>query len=348
MFKKIFLAGALLLPALAYGASPKADFSVQIPGASTTPPPPPPSTGPTPPSEAQLAGFTTLAGNYDFSQSQYATLSNWLDCSGTDTSKVWHFVHTAFPCNSSVIFQTNDNGNTVLDIRWQQSFQSYGQSGNSNFVELDTATTDGSGNINTANYPLNAYYETVWRDTTWGTGGGAGNGPDAIWTWSNVPGGGLFEVDINEIYGGPSGTAGVANWGASSSGGGACTFDTGNYLCNSPNQPSGLNESNYTKAGMLITGNGSTGSGKEYACTFINDVFQNCADLAPNTIALTERQWLKMWTGGTNPVPPSTDHKDMYVQYVRVWTCGTPSGSCNSSTLSQTPEPNSTTLSYYH
>ena len=42
------------------------------------------------PTEAQATGFTHCAANWDFSQSLYATQSNWLDCGDNDPSLIWH------------------------------------------------------------------------------------------------------------------------------------------------------------------------------------------------------------------------------------------------------------------
>src|ERR1700730_16567866 len=71
MIKKLFFMAALLAPGLAYGGNPSADLTGQIVPAGSGPPVPAP---------AAAAGFTTLAGNFDFSQPLYATQSNWLDC----------------------------------------------------------------------------------------------------------------------------------------------------------------------------------------------------------------------------------------------------------------------------
>jgi hypothetical protein len=80
MIRKLIFAAALLIPSIPYAANPSASFSDQVVPAGSDP---------AIPAEAQPAGFTTLAANFDFSQSFYATQSNWYDCDGNLPNRVW-------------------------------------------------------------------------------------------------------------------------------------------------------------------------------------------------------------------------------------------------------------------
>lgn len=78
------------------------------------------------PAEAQAAGFTHCAANWDFSQPLYATLSNWFDCDGGNPNVLWHSgsagVFFSPPCNSRSIHQINDNGPTVvMQFKWRHT-----------------------------------------------------------------------------------------------------------------------------------------------------------------------------------------------------------------------------------
>ena len=143
MFKKVLLAGALLLaPVLAYGASPSTDLSVQIvPAASPTPP----SNGiacdigpnyiGSIPAPAQAVGYTHCAANYDFTSSttfnngaggsgyNFSNISTWLYCNGSGggtasnpTGPLWYVIDTGngvqAPCSDMSII--NDGGSNSL------------------------------------------------------------------------------------------------------------------------------------------------------------------------------------------------------------------------------------------
>jgi hypothetical protein len=156
MLKNILLAGALLVPVLAYGGSPNTDLSVQIvPAASTTPPPPSPTPSPPPPSptsgscgaapvgaaaaDTTAAGFSTCAIYYDWTYGIPNSVgtglpSNWLDCSqnGGDTPNAdwtwgenWFEDGVTTPCtvggnsSNSMVYEDTDTsggGNLALHI----------------------------------------------------------------------------------------------------------------------------------------------------------------------------------------------------------------------------------------
>ena len=186
-----------------------------------------PSSDPTPPTEAAAAGFMKLAANYDFSQPLYAVQSNWLDCTNTNASVAWHQgspgLTGALPCN---INQATDpsTGGTVLDLKYLASYVStYGQTGNNNYVTMQTVTKGGDqqGGTVTASFPY-MYVESVYRiDQKYSTGGNT-SGPNGVWDWQTtlgVSGDQPLEFDYGEIYGSSNGfgEAGIHNWGTTPS-----------------------------------------------------------------------------------------------------------------------------------
>jgi hypothetical protein len=360
--KRLLMVVALLAPAVAYGSDPGNDLSVPIlPAAS--PAPPPSGGGPSPPTEAAKAGFTTLAANYDFSTSTYARQSNWLDWTGTNTNSnfLWH---NSWPggqsgCSakfSPTIKQTTDGDNKVLDIKFPMSNYSLGQTGNCNFVAMSTVTygcnqTSTPGQYSPcagAQFP-NMYVESVYRVDNGASNVANGIGPNGVWTWqSNYNGGSSLELDFGELYGtmsGPYASNGWHNWQA---GGGNffwCTYSTscGGETGNT-NLPGGYSPTAYHKYGMLLTSDGATA---EYACSYIDDILQNCQNVGAVSPQFTNRNYLIAWNG--NYPGGSEPTVNMYLQYVKVWSCAnwngssSPANQCNSSTLY-----NSGGLTYWH
>ena len=80
MVRHLFFVAALLVPFLAYGASPTANLTVGVVPASSGGGGNCPST---PPPEAQRAGFTTLAYCLDGAGAKYANANTWFDCNQT-------------------------------------------------------------------------------------------------------------------------------------------------------------------------------------------------------------------------------------------------------------------------
>jgi hypothetical protein len=117
MLGKLCIAAALafLLSALAHGAEPGANLSVQVV---------PPGSVPT---EAANAGFATLAQSWDFSQPLYASQTNWYDCNGALPSVLFHQGNPGValnnPCN---VFQFNDDGTPVMDFQYLTSYEGHG------------------------------------------------------------------------------------------------------------------------------------------------------------------------------------------------------------------------------
>jgi hypothetical protein len=324
MLKNLFFAAALLLLALgvAFAASTSATLSILVV---------PSGGGPTPPTQAAAAGFTTLAANYDFSQPSYATQSNWLDCGGNNASLIWHWgspgITPVFPCN---INQGSDptTGQTVLDLRYLASYSSYGQSGNNNFLSMQTVTKGGggAGGTLTASF-ANAYIESVYRIDAAYSSGGNTSGPDGVWQWMTNN---TIELDYGEIYGSSNGFGdyGWHNWNTGGGAGVWVSYDSGlnHYI------PSGWGPTAYHKYGSLLTSDGATA---RWACAYIDDVLQGCANVGATSAQYNDREWLIAWVGANNPGP--LVDTNLYIQYIRVWSCANwATQMCNGSALSNT------------
>ena len=315
MKKTLFFAAVLLAPSLAYSANPTAGLSVQV--------------VPTAPAEALAAGFTMLAANYDFSQSLYATQSNWLDCNGTKDSLTWHAGEPGIGPNSQVACNINQGtdpstSETVMHLQYLASYGSGITSGQTRWMGMETRNeNDKHVNVSFNNF----YIESVYRIAATNSDNASGqlDGPNSVWVWNQGTGGGTFEVDITELY---ADRGGYADSGASNHAGGGGTF----YQSYASNKlPSGYSETAYHKYGALITSDGSTHT---YVCGFVDDIQQgSCLDLniagADPSMFMT-KSWLVMSMENHN-VQPSVNY-DLYVKYINVWTCSaiTP---CNGSKL---------------
>jgi hypothetical protein len=279
------------------------------------------------PSPAVAAGFSTLAADYDFSQPLYATQSNWLDCSGTDTNPAhqWHAGiwwstppgQGGIPCN---INQVTDPvyGNIVMDFKWLSSYDRYGKTGAANFVQMETINTSASSHTD---FPVGLYIEAVYR-TTLIDRESDGSGPNTIYTWTtkaaHSTGLGPVEMDVTELYGGRGGysNAGVINHGNGSGG-----FTYTSYGTNK--LPSGYDVTQFHKYGMLET---TDGTSQIWGCSYVDDILQGCQPMGtparrPNSFDFTNRNFLIMG-GGANNTPSKSN--DTYFEYVRVWTCPNP------------------------
>ena len=273
------------------------------------------------PTEAQAAGFTTLAADYDFSQPLYATQSNWFDCNGSQSSLFWHKgnpgVSMPLPCN---VFQTTDGGNTVMDSEY---LTSYNGITSGQFSQVGGQTFDNFNKTVSVDFP-NMYIETVARiATTYGTPQNSG-GPNDVWTWDNTPNHSL-EIDVFELYedsgGFGDGGTGSVHW----------------YSYETNNLPGGWSPVGYHKYGALLTSDGAT---SRHVCMFVDDLLQGCSnEPATNFIV---RNWIIMSAGSNSSNAGA--NIDMLVQYIRVWSCANwQSSMCNGSTLY-----NSGGLTYWH
>ena len=305
-----------------------------------------------PPAEAAAAGFTTLAANYDFSQPLYAVQSNWLDCTNTNASVAWHQgspgLTGALPCN---INQATDpsTGGTVLDLKYLASYVStYGQTGNNNYVTMQTVTKGGDqqGGTVTASFPY-MYVESVYRiDQTYGTGGNT-SGPDGVWDWQTtlgVSGDQPLEFDYGELYGSSNGfgDAGIHNWGNTSPPAFWISYTSSGCPQNcQANIPAGWGPTAYHKYGALLTSDGGT---SVWGCSFIDDVFQSCVNANAISPQYNNRNWLIAWIGSNN-AGPLVD-TNLYIEYIHVWSCSNwATQSCKGSTLTGS---GGTTLTYWH
>jgi hypothetical protein len=295
------------------------------------------------PTEAAAAGFTTLAFNADFSQPQYATQSNWLDCTGALTGAsvpgaTWHWgnpgLRPPLPCN---INQATDpsTGQTVLDIQFLSSYTgTYGQTNNNNYVGMQTVSLGGTSQGGTLSFGVpNFYIESTYRLDS----AAAGGGPNGVWTWTtdNPPAGLPFEFDIGEIFGTTGDTGWVTCLWASTNLG----FPCGNNKPPGPPSP-GWSTTTYHKYGALLTSNGSSST---IGCSFVDDVFQNCWPVSAVYLNGT-KSWLIAWLGGN---PGLANDTNQYVQYIRVWSCSSwQTTQCNGSTMAGSGT--GTSLIYWH
>ena len=313
MIKKLFFMAALLAPGLAYGGNPSANLSVQIV-----------PSGPAVPAAAQAAGFTTLAANYDFSQPFYATQSNWLDCGANNDSLPWHVGNpgislTEFPCN---INQRADpvTGDTVMDFQYLTSYNSYGQTGQFNTIGAQTIN-NGTGTV-TVSFP-NFYVEAAYRVGPPYCGSHNAGGPNGVWSWGTV---GPLEMDFTELWTSDCGYGDAA--GANH----ANNSPLPGYASYQPNNlPPGWIQTAYHRYGTLLTSDGSTSA---KACFFVDDILQSpaCgeANFTPGQYA--SRNYLI--ASATNLTPPLPQNIDLYIKYIRVWSCASwATGHCDGSTL---------------
>jgi hypothetical protein len=307
------------------------------------------SSGLTPPTEAANAGFTTLAANYDFSQPLYAVQSNWLDCVGNNASVPWHKgapgVISNVPCNINQAVDPS-GGQTVMALKYLNSYSSYANSGLGNYVSMQTVTNGGAnqGGTTTPSFP-NMYVEAVYRIDNVSSTGASGN--DGVWDWQTTPGSsaGAIEFDFGELYGNNAGDSGTGNWGNAHAGG--FIWTSWSTPCGSRNcnlyVPSGWSADTYHKYGGLITSDGATAV---WNCAFIDDVLQQCVNPSALSSQYFNREWLIAWVGSNTAgfYPPDTN---LYIQYIRVWSCANwVSQMCNGPSLSNSGGANP--LIYWH
>jgi hypothetical protein len=280
-----------------------------------------------------MAEFTTCSANWDFSQPLYATQSNWYDCDGSHPNLLWHQgsagVTMRNPCN---VHQFNDGGNVVMHYQWLTSYDNTWGShyGNGQFNQVGGQTYNNFNHSPSVTFP-NMYLETVARiarvcDSCAQNSGG----PNDVYIWN---GDGTLEIDVFEIN---SDTGGVASGGVTNAG-----FLWGTWISN--NLPPGYKVTDYHKYGALLTSDGAT---TKYVCMFVDDRLQKC--VSGGAASMTTRSWI-LASAGSN-AGTATQNIDLYVKYVRIWSCPTWQGSdgdashmCNGSTLY-----NSGGLTYWH
>jgi hypothetical protein len=345
MIKRILLLTALLAPALAYGANPSNDFSVQILPAGS-------SGGgggggggggsPTPPAAA-LAGcssangggpnngscFNTLAMHMDFTgatqsfvgtgaQFNATTVSNWLDCAGASAPAWYNAVgnggSTVAPCSAYSIVK--DGGTDALLMEYQPSFAG----SNIGSVLMQTTSASRTPGAGTA-FPLGFYVEFKVR-TTAASDSVAGNGiEDDAWSYSAFSGSASSEWDFMEQYANQQDNGGsvVGGYGAN-----------GDYVeehgANS-SVTSGYNHDNYNTFGERITQNGTGGVS---VCLYVNSVQQNasvggvgakCSGTTYDAGTNTPVNMILQSGPESIPTPPPSGNYDYYVESFDVWTC---------------------------
>jgi hypothetical protein len=232
----------------------------------------------TPPPSAVAAGFTTLAANYDFTQ----TLpSNWLACPGDNSAGhqfwMWWDANGTSPACSNVSQQT-DPTTGALALR-----MTYPASNGNGGIQLTTHSQDNSQKVHWGN----AVYEVVFRMVStpsvpapqYDTPGTQMVG----WTYHDP---GTYEYDIYEWYTfGPN-----------------CpdqnVIPNGYLYSGCPNPgpgPAAPNPNNYITAGMRITGNGGGTAACGYLGPFGGTIQQtSCATYGADTGQLNH---LILWNG---------------------------------------------------
>jgi hypothetical protein len=319
--KSGLLTATLVIPCLAQGADPSANLSVQVV---------PPGSGPTVPSQAAAAGFTTLALNSDFTQQ---LPSNWLggcavagngqpvgDFFSDDTGHTWWlnlwWAYNYQPC-LTVQRQDPTFGGLVLDMPWTVDNGHTAQG-----TVIETASWDynhSQGRGTAVSFPSNSYYEVVARITpaapgaymvlnTWAPDGISKSSPNTI-EWD------IIETDGNVLK---NYSAAVHNWGN----GGAGTFLWLGQ--DSPGLPSDYDPAQYHTFGLRVTSDGTLMSG----CSYIDNKFITCKSL-PGGLSVTQaangRNFLVLqnacdwWNYGGQCTSGQQQH--LYVKSVRVWSC---------------------------
>ncbi len=305
------------------------------------------------PVEAANAGFTTLAGNYDFSSPAYADPNtNWLDCGDNNNTQIWH---TASPgigsinCNIHQKVDTLDGStvmSTVLDATAVASACS-GFSSGDHRCSVSMMTQNDSSRVVTAGFPHH-YMETVTRiEHTYSDTDDIPSG--SVWEWwypGATCGTELDNVELSSDKGG-FGNDGSPDY-----------CDSGNnitawtsYAPNNTKIPSGWSPTAYHKYGMLDT---SDGASTIYLCWFIDDVLQGCNNQGSNSGLQSQqyvaRHFLVTTVYAAGDGVPFAGPRVQDTKYIRVWTCPTwtstdssPTGMCNGSTLF-----NSGGLTYWH
>jgi hypothetical protein len=255
------------------------------------------------PAEAAAAGFTHCAANWDFSQPEYATLSNWFDCDGSNPNVLWHSgsagVKFLNPCN---IHQKVDpvTGQTMMNFEWLPSYGNAARNAGANPQANQVGGQTFNNFANTPSFTVGNYYiETVNR-----LGASAcrncpqnSGGPNDVYVWGASNGG--VEIDVQEFNKDSGGAAA-----------GACCgqFVWTNWGPGKNAIPPGYSAFDYHKYAALLTSDGATSSN------------------------FGARSWLAA-SGGSN-MGTATENIDFDLQHIRVWSCDAYKTSmCNGTTL---------------
>jgi hypothetical protein len=352
MFKNVLLAGALLVPVLAYGGSPSTDLSVQIvPAASTAPPPPSPTPPPPPPTsgscgtapvgaaaaDVTAAGFSTCAIYYNWTYGIPNSVgtglpSNWLDCSqdgGDNPKAAWtwnmnwiNYAGQNLPCttngnssNSTIFMDTDSSGNPALHISVSQS-------------KLNSVSNQ-EWSLSTGPYTFNNPSDNAHLGipASWNFPLGAyiemsyKNIGNDISSYSNEI---TFWTFNTSAYGdGPNCSTLELDFNETIGLPGTATDTTHNEGC-SGNYQVGPTDyyftlDDYTTYGYLVTNNGNN---QVSTCVFVNGVLQFCqAMTTADSAGLIYGRMPVWWSGAWNCNGSCSGPEDTWIQYVKVFTC---------------------------
>lgn len=323
MIKRLLLLTALLAPALAYGANPSNDFSVQIPAAGSGVGGGSGGGGGSPAAPAAaLAGcqtangggpnngscFKTLALNLDLTgatQSFVAnstpvnatTLSNWLDCAGA-SSPIMYNINGS--CSAYSII--GDGGTNALLMSDPST---------TNYVEIAASPYNSQGGHN---FPEAFYAEAKIRTDSQSIANMASNGGQPFNDfWAVYPNTGCgscvyMEWDFIETYSNNSGGFATPRTGSSN-----------NYAPGGININMGANysQTNYSIIGARIT---NDGNGNVAWCIYANNVQQGCTsgNVGPGSWFGTPLEMIFDSSNGGNSVSGPVN---MYVEWLHVWEC---------------------------
>jgi hypothetical protein len=347
MIRRLFFTAALLMPGLAYSANPSANLTVQIV----------PGSDPAVPAPAVAAGFTTLIANLDFQNNQVCVgsscvaaspVTNWLDCSGNDTTKLFHKTFylgasNTYPCNIDIV-QDPSTSTTALDLQYLTSYPgTYGSSdpfGIKHFVAMSTATNGST--ISFTHPSASFYFEASYRIDNNTDPGSNASGPDGVWESSDNS---TCDVDLEpaELWGSSGGFA--------DGGSGVCNVGgPGWQSYNEAILPSGWSVLDYHKYAALRTTNGTN---SVMSCPYVDDILVvqsggACGNTYSALGTLTAKPWVIAWVGGYGPPTYATlpaVNMNLYIRYIRIWACATlTNGQCPGSTLTN----NGAGLQYWH
>ncbi len=321
MIKGLFFTAALLVPSLAYAGNPSASLSVQVVPA-----------GLQVPAGAQAAGYTTLAFEADFTQPFYTTLSNWLNCAGASSPKMWLIGlagRATAPC--ARVSMVNDGGVQVLDLRMQPGDAPAGLGTAISTLNADNGATQG------IDFPNGAYWEATFRVSA----SGLNNNPNgtevaAWWSWSDTgqnTSTAFQEYDNPEIYGTGSNQNNVTIHGYYGAGSA--------YIAGFGPPHLTLDPTVYHTIAVRVTQDGNANT---ELCEYIDGVLQVCGGSAGDPAATYNQRRYPILDAGIIPGNTPSAPLDTLVKSVRIWTCpgwqgplNQPGHPCNEPVLTGAP-----------
>jgi hypothetical protein len=284
------------------------------------------------PPPAVTAGFTTLAGCWDFTSPAMANTSTWLDCAGASNPQWFEDSigdGTAAPCSEvQIVFDAVANSN-VLDL---MATPAAGAVNNSLTTYLEPAVSTNASSEPGFLYPgTNSYTEITYRvdpaqESNYSTPGG-GIYLDPFWSAApqNAANGDAqfndaLEIDFLEIWNnGPAATYGPSYGTVAVTGGEIdWTGDRAIGAGGPSNWPVPI-DGNYHTVGTLNT---SSGSGAIGFCAYVDGTgVSSCKNVTPlNLNDYFQQSYLIMWNDAGYFTAP-TGNIDLYIKSVRVWTC---------------------------